>query len=194
MQIEQVRLEDIKPYENNPRLNDGAVEAVANSIREFGFKNPIIVDADNVIVAGHTRYKAAQALELQQVPVIRADDLTPEQVRAFRLADNKTAELAEWDLPLLDIELDKLGAFDMSDFGFDSSAFEDDYGTDFELPADEKSVFVTQTFTLHENQRDFIQSCLKAVNNTPETFGNTNSNGNALYEICKQWAEQKKSK
>lgn len=119
MQIEQVRLEDIKPYENNPRLNDGAVEAVANSIREFGFKNPIIVDADNVIVAGHTRYKAAQALGLQQVPAIRADDLTPEQVRAFRLADNKTAELAEWDLPLLDIELDKLGSFDMSDFGFD---------------------------------------------------------------------------
>ena len=119
MQIEQVRLEDIKPYENNPRLNDNAVEAVANSIREFGFKNPIIVDAEGVIVAGHTRYKAAQALGLQQVPVIRADDLTPEQVRAFRLADNKTAELAEWDLPLLDIELDKLGAFDMSDFGFE---------------------------------------------------------------------------
>ena len=134
MQIEQVRLEDIKPYENNPRLNDNAVEAVANSIREFGFKNPIIVDAEGVIVAGHTRYKAAQALELQQVPVIRADDLTPEQVRAFRLADNKTAELAEWDLPLLDIELEKLGTFDMSDFGFELPDFDDD---DTEITEDE---------------------------------------------------------
>ena len=134
MQIEQVRLEDIKPYENNPRLNDGAVEAVANSIREFGFKNPIIVDAEGVIVAGHTRYKAAQALGLQQVPIIRADDLTPEQVRAFRLADNKTAELAEWDLPLLDIELDKLGAFDMSEFGFELPDFDDD---DIEVTEDE---------------------------------------------------------
>lgn len=86
MQIEQVRLEDIKPYENNPRLNDNAVEAVANSIREFGFKNPIIVDAEGVIVAGHTRYKAAQELGIEKLPYVIADDLTEEQVKAFRLS------------------------------------------------------------------------------------------------------------
>lgn len=149
MQIEQVRLEDIKPYENNPRLNDNAVEAVANSIREFGFKNPVIVDAEGVIVAGHTRYKAAQALGLQQVPVIRADDLTPEQVRAFRLSDNKTAELAEWDLPLLDIELDKLGSFDMSDFGF---------GKDFDFEQEE-TVFSEQKEKTKENKKVICPGC-----------------------------------
>lgn len=91
MQIEEMRVADLIPYENNPRKNDEAVEAVAASIKEFGFKVPIIVDADNVIIAGHTRLKAAQLLGMETVPVIRADDLTDEQVKAFRLADNKTA-------------------------------------------------------------------------------------------------------
>lgn len=103
MQIEYMSIDKLTPYENNPRINDGAVDAVVNSIREFGFKNPIIVDKDNVIICGHTRLKAAARLNLSTVPVIRAEDLTEDQVRAFRLADNKTAELAEWDL----IELEK---------------------------------------------------------------------------------------
>lgn len=94
------------PYANNPRLNDNAVDAVAASIKEFGFKVPIVVDGENVIINGHTRLKAAHKLGLKQVPVIVADDLTPEQVKAFRLADNKTGELAEWDMDKLDIELE----------------------------------------------------------------------------------------
>ena len=112
------KLTELVPYENNPRKNDKAVEAVAESIREFGFKNPIIVDKDDVIVAGHTRLKAAKRLGLGEVPVIRADDLTEEQVKAFRLADNKTAELAGWDFILLDSELKQLGKIDMESFGF----------------------------------------------------------------------------
>jgi len=91
MEIELRPLVEIKPYEKNPRLNDAAVEAVARSIREFGFRQPIVVDADGVIVVGQTRYKAAQQLGLKQVPVHAARELTPEQARAYRIADNATA-------------------------------------------------------------------------------------------------------
>jgi site-specific DNA-methyltransferase (adenine-specific) len=131
-----ILITEIKPYKNNPRINDGAVDAVAASIKEFGFRVPIIVDADNVIVAGHTRLKAAQKLGLSEVPVIVADDLTPEQVRAFRLADNKVGEIAEWDFEKLEEELKSLN-IDMSQFGFDiaedvsgGEVIEDDFDVD----------------------------------------------------------------
>jgi ParB/RepB/Spo0J family partition protein len=114
----------ITPYENNPRVNDKAVEAVAASIKEFGFKQPIVVDSQGVIVAGHTRYKAALSLGMDKVPVLVADDLTDEQVKAYRLADNKTAELAEWDFSALQEELDALD-MDMEMFGFSDAAFDD---------------------------------------------------------------------
>lgn len=117
MQIEYKRLKYIKPYEKNPRKNDGAVVAVANSIKEFGFKVPIVIDKDGVIVAGHTRYKAAKHLGLKEVPCIIADDLSEQQLKAFRLADNKVGEIAEWDLDLLELELDDI-ELDMSEFGF----------------------------------------------------------------------------
>lgn len=109
----------LKPYPNNPRKNEHAIEPVANSIREFGFKQPIVVDKDNMIIAGHTRLLAARELGLTEVPVIVADDLTPEQVKAYRLADNKTGELAGWDFEQLDIELGDIADIDMSNFGFD---------------------------------------------------------------------------
>ena len=118
MDILNLGLEEIKPYEKNPRNNDNAVDAVAASIREFGFKVPIIIDKDNIIVAGHTRYKAAKKLGLKTVPCIKADDLTDEQVKAFRLADNKVAEQAEWDFDLLNEELETI-TMDMEQFGFD---------------------------------------------------------------------------
>lgn len=119
MKIIDIPLEQLKPYENNPRHNENAIDAVANSIKEFGFKVPIVVDKDGVIVAGHTRYEAAKRLGMTTLPCIVADDLTPEQVKAFRLADNKVGELAEWDLDKLDIELDGIDEIDMCDFGFD---------------------------------------------------------------------------
>ena len=118
MQIYDKRLDEIKPYENNPRHNDNAVDAVVNSIREFGFKVPLVVDSDGVIVAGHTRYKAAKKLGLQTVPCLVADDLNEEQINAFRLADNKVGELATWDLNTLQVELDNIGEIDMREFGF----------------------------------------------------------------------------
>ena len=113
MKIEMRRLSEIKPYEKNPRVNDGAVDAVANSIREYGFRQPIVVDAEGVIIVGHTRWKAAQKLGLETVPVHVAVDLPPEKVKAYRLADNKLAEMAEWDMELLPIELSELRGMDI---------------------------------------------------------------------------------
>ena len=130
MKIINMNVKDIKPYEKNPRKNDEAVKYVANSIREFGFKQPIVVDKNNVIVAGHTRYKAAMELGLESVPCIMADDLSDEQVKAYRLADNKVAEASEWDLDLLDEELDKIFDIDMNEFGFlddEEDIFEEEY-------------------------------------------------------------------
>ena len=92
MEIIYKNINDLIPYENNPRLNDEAVEYVKNSIKEFGFKVPIVIDKDNVIIAGHTRIKASKELGIKDIPCIIADDLTEEQVKAFRLADNKVAE------------------------------------------------------------------------------------------------------
>lgn len=118
MNIEYKNIDEIKPYENNPRDNDEAVEYVAKSIKEFGFKNPVIIDKNNVIVAGHTRYKACKKLGIDNIPCVVADDLTDEQVKAFRLADNKTSEFASWNFGLLDNELTNILNLDMSDFGF----------------------------------------------------------------------------
>lgn len=138
--LKNIPITELKPYPNNPRKNDHAVDAVAASIREFGFKVPLVIDKDGVIVAGHTRYKAAQKLGLKELPCIVADDLTDDQIKAFRLADNKTAELAEWDFDLLNIELDDID-LDMSQFGFEQGdkdiVIEDDFK--LELPDEPKA-------------------------------------------------------
>ena len=118
MEIIERKVSELIPYENNPRLNDAAVDYVANSIKTFGFKVPIVLDKDGVIVAGHTRWKAAKKLKMKTVPCVIADDLTPEQVKAFRLADNKVGELAGWDFEKLDLELEEID-LDMAEFGFD---------------------------------------------------------------------------
>ena len=113
MRTELRPLVEIKPYDNNPRVNDPAVDAVAESIRQFGFRQPIVVDADCVIVCGHTRWKAARQLGLDKVPVHVAKDLTPEQIKAYRIADNKTADLATWDLDRLADEVGMLATTDL---------------------------------------------------------------------------------
>ncbi len=137
MQIEMRKVSELIPYENNPRINDQAVDAVAASIKEFGFKVPVIIDKDDVVIAGHTRIKAARQLDMDEVPTIKADDLTPEQVKAFRIADNSTSSLSDWDLQklsqeasLLDFDMERFGlSFDLS---FDLIEPEED---DFDLTA-----------------------------------------------------------
>ena len=120
MKIALVPIDSVRPYEKNPRVNDQAVESVARSLREFGFRQPVVVDEAGVIVVGHTRWKAAKALGLEKVPVHTATDLSPEQIKAYRLADNQTATLAEWDMDLLPLELADLQSmnFDLGLLGF----------------------------------------------------------------------------
>lgn len=141
MQIYDKPLGWLTPYENNPRNNDEAVEPVANSISEFGFKVPIVATSDGKIINGHTRWKAAKKLKLKTVPVIIADDLTEEQVRAFRLADNKVAEIAYWDIELLMSEIESVDNLDMTLFGFTDSDYTlddfEDEETDTDISEDE---------------------------------------------------------
>ena len=119
-QVEIRPIDSVIPYDKNPRLNDKAVDAVAASLQEFGFRQPIVVDGNGIIICGHTRFLAAKKLGLTQVPVHVATDLTPEKVKAYRIADNKTGEIAEWDFEILPIELTELqeSGFDMTTFGF----------------------------------------------------------------------------
>ena len=126
MEIENIPISELVPYANNPRKNDKAVDIVAKSIKEFGFKVPIILDKNNEIIAGHTRLKAAMKLGLTTVPIIRADDLTPAQTKAFRIMDNKSSEIAEWDLDLLKNEfhdLEDTELFEFSTQHFDTDSY-----------------------------------------------------------------------
>lgn len=130
--IQYVKIQDIIPYDKNPRINDDSVDKVAASIREFGFKVPIMLDSKNVIIAGHTRLKAAKKLKLKELPCVYADDLSDEQVKALRLADNKVGESSLWDEDLLSEELSEILNIDMDAFGFGTvkeaveEAFNDD--------------------------------------------------------------------
>lgn len=194
MNIINIELKKIKQYEKNPRKNDEAVGPVAESIKEFGFKCPIILDKDNVIVAGHTRYKAAKQLKLKEVPCIVADDLTEEQIKAFRLADNKVGEIAEWDYNILELELDEILNIDMSLFNFDMNSIEDNFDTDFELPDGDKPSTRTITLSLAEEQYQICMACIDYVQENDlieHTYSNSNKTSNSLFEAIYQWAELK---
>ena len=118
LNIEYLKPEELKDYENNPRFNDDAVEKVADSMKMFGFNVPVLIDGDGVIVAGHTRKRAAELLGLKKVPCIRLDDLNDEQIRQYRIVDNKTQELAGWNIGKLELELSAIDEIDMSVFDF----------------------------------------------------------------------------
>ncbi|SHL03960.1 ParB N-terminal domain-containing protein [Fibrobacter sp. UWH4] len=136
MQIIEKPLGELRPYENNPRINTDAVDKVANSIREFGFQVPIVIDRNGVIAAGHTRYEAAKRLGLETVPCVVASELSDKQIKAYRLADNKVAEIAAWDFGKLNSELAELSdQFDFSDYGF--NAFSADFSTEQDSDAGE---------------------------------------------------------
>lgn len=149
MKIIEKKLEELKPYDNNPRLNDKAVPAVAESLKEFGWQQPIVIDRDNTIIAGHTRYKAALSLGMKTAPCKYADELTPEQVNAYRLADNKTAELAMWDEDKMKEELAKCSKFDMSAFGFTTWFDEHETGEASEDDTDEYKAFTEKFEAKH---------------------------------------------
>lgn len=125
MKVINLDIEKIKPYENNPRHNENAINTVAKSIEEFGFQQPLVLDKDNIIVVGHTRYKAALKLGIKEVPCVIANNLTVEQCKAYRLADNKVGELAEWDFELLNQELEEIEEIEMSNFGFHEKDYDE---------------------------------------------------------------------
>ena len=164
MKIINKKVEELIPYKNNPRINDASVRNVANSIKEFGFKVPIVIDKNNVIVAGHTRHKASKMLGLKEVPCIVADDLTDEQIKAFRIADNSSSSESEWDIDLLNLEMADL-PFDFTDFGLylDNDVIENKKGDgtgvdEKEIPKMELRAFEHYDYLVFvfDNQHDFL--------------------------------------
>ena len=154
MNIVYKKVDDLVPYENNPRNNDEAVDYVANSIKEFGFKVPVVVDKDNVVVAGHTRLKACEKLGIDEVPCIVADDLTEDQIKAFRIADNKVSEYATWDEEKLSQELSDI-MLDMTEFGDD--LFGDDDTMEVELDDEEDNPYSQEKHVpQYEPTGDFV--------------------------------------
>lgn len=191
MNVVEIRTVDLIPYENNPRINDGAVEAVANSIKDFGFRNPIIVNSDNVVIAGHTRLKAALRLGLDTVPCIIADGLTQEQARAFRLADNKVAEASTWDEALMWEELNEINdEYDMTAYGFEPDIPPDLFGEEFSLPSGDKESLSQMSITMAKEQKELAEYVISLISEeiTPDPR-NDDTNGNAIAEVCRQWEE-----
>lgn len=183
------------PYPKNAKQHDKAqVKNIANSIRRFGWQQEVVVTQDNVLVIGHGRRLAALMLKCEMpVKVIdqKAEELTDEDIRELRIADNKTNE-SPWDFELLGEDLEGLD-FDGFDFTFDEIVSPDNFGTDFQLPDGEKPEICKMTFMLHQEQKALIDYAISIIGDDCEnTFGNTNKNGNALYEVVRQWAEQRK--
>ena len=167
LKIEYVDINSIKPYKKNPRKNEEAIPYVMESIKQFGFKNPVILDKDNIIVAGHTRIESAKRLGITEIPCIYADDLTDEQIKAFRLADNKVAEIAEWDIDLLDTELDDILNIDMSDFGFDLDLEDEFNEEDLEDERQKEKVnvsIVLNSYSDYEIIKERIENLTDEVN------------------------------
>ena len=197
MKVANRNLAELTPYAGNAKKHDSTqIANVAESIRQFGFVQPIVIDRDGVIVIGHCRALAAKKLGMKEVPCVCVDDLTPEQVNALRIVDNKSNE-SPWDFDILP---DELAELDLSDFDFDFGLEDegedyspDEFGDDFTLPDGDKPEICKMTFTLHQRQKELIEYAISVVkDDAKETFGNTNGNGNALYEVVKQWAEQRK--
>ena len=210
MNIVNFKVEELIPYINNPRNNNDAIDKVAASIKEFGFKVPLVIDKDNVVVTGHTRLLASKKLGLKEVPCVIADDLSPAQIKAFRIADNKVSEYSQWDEDMLNVELEELVdlEFDLINTGFEADDLEvmlnlgfdyneDDFGDEFTLPEGDKKPIQQISFTFHDKQVDLITRAMDDIENRYdkdelETFGNENKKGNLLYMVVKEWAEQKK--
>ena len=185
MEIVELELSKLKPYENNAKTHPKEqVQLIANSIKEFGFRTPVLIDEDFTIIQGHGRRLASIELGLKSIPCVIADNLSKEQVKMLRLADNKVAE-SEWELELLDIELLDLSEnFNIGDFGFD---FGDDEDFQVDLPEGDREPIRNMTFTVSDEQHELIEQALKDAKLYPlqDPAGiNENRNGNALYYIC----------
>lgn len=202
MNIKEIKISEIKAYINNAKTHDEKqIGMIAESIKAFGFRQPLVIDRNNEIVVGHGRFYAAKKLGLLTVPCEYADDLTDDQIKAYRLADNKLNE-SPWDFDLVDAELASISDefdLDMSAFGFNiddefADIKADDFGEDFEL-RDTESDYHQKTFIFSTEQLAIIEQAMESVKDElAETYGNTNKSGNELFTVVVQWAEQRKSK
>ena len=196
LKIEYVDINSIKPYENNAKLHpEEQIEQIKKSIEKFGMDDPIGIWKDE-IVEGHGRLIACKELGFIEVPIIRLDHLTNEERKAYTLAHNKLTMNSDFDFNILDSELADI-TIDMSEFGFDDFDIDDNYGTDFNLPSGEKESLTDISFSLSQEQADFINGALNKMKGTKEYKdfhyeNNNNSNGNAIYLIVNQWEKQKK--
>lgn len=192
LKIEYIDINSVKKYNKNAKLHpEEQIEQIKKSILQFSNCDPIGIWHD-IIVEGHGRYEALKQLGYKEIPVIRLDHLTNEQRKAYSLAHNKLTMNSDFDIELLDLELADID-IDMTMFGFGEEIKVDDFGDDFTLPDGDKNEICQMTFTLHKEQKALIEYAIGIIaDNVSETFGNTNKNGNGLYEVVKQWVEQKK--
>lgn len=188
MKVKEVPIGELKPYPNNPRVNDQAVQGVADSLQAFGWQQPIVVDSDNVVIVGHTRLKAAGLLGMDKVPVVVADGLTPDEVAAYRLADNKTAEASFWDVGKLDIEMKGI-ELDLSPWfdNQDLSISPEDFGAEFTLPDGDAPGIRSITIYLSGEQYEEVMDILGRFDDECRMVGG-NPNGNKICEMVRQWA------
>lgn len=198
MQIEELSVDSLIPYERNNKIHDVTqVDRIANSIKEFWFLQPIVIDKNNIVIVWHGRLEGAKKLWLEKVPCIRAENLTEKQIKQYRILDNKLNE-SEYNLANLKAEIDSIWDFNIWDIElsvddlFDDIFSVDDFGENFSLPSWEKAPFWQMTFTLADEQKKEIEEAIELVKQTDEyktqmNFWNENSNWNALYCIVQQW-------
>jgi hypothetical protein len=194
MKVETLWIDKITPYSGNAKEHpDWQVDQIVKSIKQFGFNDPIAVDEAGVIIEGHGRYMAAVKMGMTEIPAIVLELLSEQKKKAYILAHNKLTMNTGFDLSLLDAELASITDIDMSDFGFEFVELTEEYGESFSLPDGDKEPFQQITFTLADNQAEEVKAALSLAkkDNNVETWGNENSNGNAIYRIVKEWAEQK---
>ncbi len=197
MEITKVRIEDIKPYENNAKLHpQDQIDQIKKSILEFGNNDPIAIDENNIIIEGHGRYEALKQLKYKEVECIRLSHLTEEQKRAYILVHNKLTMNTGFDFNILDSELAEIINIDMEQFNFEIPDIDiDALGTDFELPNDDKPQTRTITLSLAEEQYEIAMKCIDYITDNgliAHDYNNANKKSNALFEVVYLWAEQKK--
>lgn len=188
MKIEKIKIEEIKPYENNAKLHPPEqVEQIKKSIKEFGNNDPIAIDENNVIIEGHGRYQALKELGYKEVEIILLNHLSGEQKRAYILIHNKLTMNTGFDLDILSEELKKIKSIDLGVFGLYEEVYE-------EIPeSEEEQDFKQMKFVFNIEQYKLIEEAIKNIKElTFDMFGNQNRNGNRIYEVVKRWAEQKK--
>lgn len=195
MEIVNIKTNNLIPYGNNAKMHsDEQINAVAESIKQFGFVQPLVIDECNEVVIGHCRLEAAKRLGLDTVPCVLTDGLTEEQIKALRLADNKLNE-SEWDAELLEMELAGILDIDMSTLGFEEMNI-DELSDEFELKSGDRDPIQNMTFTFSDTEADVIKAAIAEMKQSKkfedyDNPDNKNSNGNALFLVVEEWYRQR---